>query len=152
MQLEKKASGIYDLFYSGLCSLRDGRIAVIEYHNKKRVILNSSLQPLGQSYIRISDSFKHLYTYILLFNAFLLKFKLFCTHHSSLTPHNITVALRALQFAKINIHLMPIKTQLCIGHCQYERFTCYWKLKVKNICQAHQIVRLFKYRKLPFVI
>jgi len=50
VQLEKKASDSYDLFYSGLCSLLDGRIAVVDRHNKICVILHSSLQPLSQPY------------------------------------------------------------------------------------------------------
>jgi len=36
--------------YMGLCTLRDGRIAVVELYNDTCTILSPSLQPLGQPY------------------------------------------------------------------------------------------------------
>jgi len=50
VHLEKKASDSFDPDYFGLCSLRDGRIAVVDESNRKLLILSSSLQPLGQPY------------------------------------------------------------------------------------------------------
>ena len=51
VHLEKRASNSYDPDYWGMCSLRNGRIAVVDQTNKKCVILSSSLQPLGQPYM-----------------------------------------------------------------------------------------------------
>ena len=51
VHLEIKASYIQNPFYLGMCSLRDGRIAVVDHNNGKCVILSSSLQPLGQPYM-----------------------------------------------------------------------------------------------------
>jgi len=50
VHLKKTASDSYDPVYSGLCFLRDGRIAAVDFNNSKCVILSSSLQPLGQPY------------------------------------------------------------------------------------------------------
>jgi len=50
VHLEKTASDTRDPDYCGLCSLQDGRIAVLDSNNRKLLILSSSLQPLGQPY------------------------------------------------------------------------------------------------------